>query len=358
MSDSLKELKERIYQEGTIGQLLEELGCDEIKLRANRSGDDLVTARLPNYPNKRAVQVYLSPHLNASIVTCGVSGDIYSVVGFILYQCQTFEEVKPYLYQISTYIRNALGYEHEKYEPPKPKTDYNWWLRDIQKARSREIEIFENEVLDEIILNEFVQYPWQGWIDEGISVETQKFFNIGFHVLTERVTIPVHNRYGQLIGIKGRYCGSEESIMRDKKYSYIYPCSKNIELFNLHNALPYIQQKKQVFILEGAKSTIKLWGWNVKNAVSIEGDRLHPVQTMLLKQMGLDVDFIFCWDKGKSKEFVESQIKQMKNRRVFYLFDNPEGIPSMDRFKDKESPTDGTFETFLDLLNNGIHRYC
>jgi DNA primase len=360
VSEDLKLLKERIYNEGTVGQLLEELGCDEIKLHSHRSGDDLVTARLPGSSNKRSVQVYLNPQLKSSIVNRGVEGNIYSIVGYILYGAKNFDEVRQNLYQIKTYICNALGYEdflNRKFEKPQPKVDWNWWLRDIQKARSRNIEITENEVLDEIILNEFIPYPWIGWVKEGISVETQKKFGIGFHVLTDRVTIPVHNSKGQLIGVKGRYVGNDPEILEHKKYSYIYPCSKNIELFNLHRALPHIKEKKRVFVLEAAKSTMKMTEWGFPETVSIEGDRLSPVQTMILKQLGLDIDFIFCWDKGKTKEFVEGQIKQMKNRRVFYLFDNPEQIPGMDRYEDKESPTDKTIDVFLDLYKNGIYRF-
>ena len=55
MTYSLKQLKERIYNEGAIGQLLEELGCDNIKINTKRSGDDLVTARLPG---SKTIEVY------------------------------------------------------------------------------------------------------------------------------------------------------------------------------------------------------------------------------------------------------------------------------------------------------------
>lgn len=111
MSD-LADLKERIYNDGNVPKLLEELGCENIVTKSNRGSDDLVTAKIPNYPNQRAIQIYLSPNLNANIVTCGISGDIFLVVGFFLYDCNTFEEVKSNLFQITTYIRNTLDYEH------------------------------------------------------------------------------------------------------------------------------------------------------------------------------------------------------------------------------------------------------
>ncbi|TVY09859.1 DNA primase [Paenibacillus cremeus] len=363
MSDSLKQLKERISQEdGNVEQLLEELGCDNVKRKEGRSGDDLVTARLPDSQNSRSVQIYINPNLNSYIVNRGIEGDIYSIVGYILYDCQTFDHVREHLYQIKTYICNTLGYENignDFADKPVPKTDWNWWLRDIQKQRKREIEITENHVLDPIVLNQFVHYPWLGWVHEGLSIRTQQEFGICYDLQTERVIIPVHNQYGQLIGAKGRYYGLDTRVIDEfgQKYIYVIPCSKSIELFNLFRALPYIKEKKQVFIVEGAKTTMFLWEWGIKNAVSIEGDRLSPVQAMLLKGIGLDIDLIFAWDKGKSKDFIEKQIKQIKNRNVYYLLDNPDGIPDIDRFKDKQSPTDNGYRIFMDLLENDIYKY-
>jgi DNA primase len=354
MSD-LSLLKERIYDDGTIKLLLEELGCDCVELKTNRSSDDLVTARLPDYPNKRAIQIYLSPQLNSNIVTCGVTGDIYSVVGYLLYGCESFDEVKAHLYQIKTFICNALSYDDMLNQPfikPEPKVDWNWWLRPIQKERVRDIEVVENSVLDEIVLNEFVSGGWWDWlVKDGISCDTQKEYGIGFYVRSEHVTIPIHNKYGQLIGVKGRYVGNDKELLEHKKYSYIYPCSKSIELYNLHRSLPYIKEKKEVIVVEGAKTTMKLWDCGIRNSVSIEGDKLNPVQVKLLKELGLDIDHLYVWDKGKDEEFVKKQIKQIKNRRVFYLFDNA------DRFEDKDSPTDKGIEIFLDLYKNDKHEY-
>ena len=352
MSDSLKQLKERIYNEGTLGQLLEELDCDNVKIHNGRSNDDLVTARLPGSKNTRGVQIYLSPILHTELVGRGISGDIYALVGYLLYDCMNFDEVRAKLYQIKTYICNALGYEHTSNDfEEKPKVDWNWWLRDIQKQRVKVYEITQNPVLESSILDEFIKYPWDGWHKEGISIETQLEFGIGYHLPTSRISIPIHNNRGELIGVKGRYVGQDKELLDHKKYSYIYACSKTIELFNYHRALEYIVEKKTVYIVEGAKSVMQLWSWGIKNAVSIEGDKISPVQVKLLKEIGLDIDLIFMWDKGKDEEFIKNQLRQFKSRRVFYLYDNE------DRFLDKQSPVDIGMDVFKDLLANDRHTY-
>lgn len=354
MSDSLKQLKERIYNEGTIGQLLEELNCDNIKIHSGRTSDDLVTARLPGSNNARGVQIYLNPILHTELVGRGISGDIYSLVGYLLYETKNFDEVRTKLYQIKTYICNALGYEHTSndFEENKPKNDWNYWLRGIQKQRTKTYEVIQNPVLDQSVLNEFVPYPWLGWYKEGIDIVTQMEFGIGFHIPTSRISIPIHNAAGKLIGVKGRYVGSDKELLDHKKYSYIYSCSKSIELFNFHRALNYISQKRRVYVVEGAKTVMTLWSWGIKNALSIEGDKVSPVQVKMLKDLGIDIDLIFMWDKGKNEDFVKNQLKQIKGRRVYYLYDN------QDRFLDKQSPVDRGKEVFKDLLLNDKHVYA
>ncbi|MFB5758965.1 DNA primase [Paenibacillus medicaginis] len=348
MSDSLRLLKERIYEEGTIGQLLEELGCDLIKVNHKRNGDPLVTARLPGSNNTRSVQIYLNPQLHTEIVNRGVSGDVYFLVGFILYDCRTFEDVKRNLYQIKTYICNALDYEHTSNDfIEKPKTDWNWWLRPIQKARTKEIEIRRNEIISESVLNQYINYPYYDWYNEGIELATQKLFGVGFDIDSERVTIPFHNAAGQLIGVKGRYIGGNKEISDSKKYSYLYSCSKSIELFNLHRALPYIKEKKECLVVEAAKTVMLLWSYGICNAVSIEGDKLSPVQAKLLKDLGLDIDFVFGWDKDKDQEYIKGQLKQIKNRRVYHLWD------SENLFSDpKASPADAGKDIWLKMYND------
>lgn len=351
MSDNLKDLKTRIYEDGTIGQLLEELGCDNIKVKSGRSGDDLVTARLPDSKNIRGAQVYLSPNLHIELVGEGISGDIYALVGYVLYDCQNFDDVRSKLYQISTYIRNVLGYEtpSANFHQEAPKTDWNWWLRDIQKQRPREYEVTKNRVLSNDVLSEFIPGAWMDWFKDDISIPAQIEFGVGFHIPSDRVTLQVHNAQGELIGIKGRYVGSDKEQLEHKKYNYIYSCSKSIELFNLHRALPYILESKKVFIFEGAKTTMKLWGWGIKNTVSIEGDKLNPIQAKLLKELGIDIELVWGWDKGKDEKFIYQQVRQIKGRRMSYLFDNN------DRFEDKQSPVDKGYDTFMDLVKNDAH---
>ena len=86
-----------------------------------------------------------------------------------------------------------------------------------------------NKVLDENILFDFLDLPNKMWEDEGISIETQRTYDIGFDILTKRITVPVRNKFGQLVGVKGRMLLDKDVNESDPKYIYIYKCNQSQE---------------------------------------------------------------------------------------------------------------------------------
>ena len=80
----------------------------------------------------------------------------------------------------------------------------------------------ENQIYDESILNQYVMYPYQGYIDENIDYETQQFFRIGFDVNTERVIFPICNSTGDIISIKGRTLDPAYKEKNLPKFLYLY----------------------------------------------------------------------------------------------------------------------------------------
>jgi len=346
----LKLLKKKIYEEEKIETLLDSLNCENIKLE--QSGN-LIVAQLPDGDNKRSIQIKNNENLTANIRSKGISGNIFSVIGYILYNATTFEEVRENLYQIIQYICNTLDYELEYFneEPEEKKTDWNWFLRDVQKDRKKDFKLNDipiNKVLDENIINQYIPILHQKWYNNGINFKTRKMFDIGYDLKSERIIFSVHDKYGELIGIKGRSINDQE----EKKYIYLYPCFKSIELFNYHRAYDFIQKTKRVYIFEGAKTTMFATQWGYPNCVSIEGDDISPVQVYLLKKLGIDIELYFLFDSGKDIKFIKQQINQIKNRKI-KVFKQDNGLLNI---KNKESPVDLGKETFIKLLNEYMIR--
>jgi len=344
----LKSLKQRIYDEEKIEPLLESLECENIHREQNKS---LICAKLPDRfesTNLRSIQIKNNENLTSYIRSRDISGDIFAIIGFILYDTTDFEQVKERLFDIVAYICNEFNYDiNNDFENPKKK-DWNYFLRPVKQKRKNELildSIPQNIELDKNIMNQYIPYLHINWFNEGISQKSRDKYHICYDLRTERIVFPIFNNKNQIISVKGRYAGEDENQI---KFLYLYNFYKSIELFNLNFAKDYIQYKKQGIVLESEKGCMLADQWGIKNTIAISGSDLSPYQIYKMKQLGMDIEWIFMFDADKDEDFVLKQIKQIKNRKIKYLKTE---LLSKD---EKESPTDRGKEVFLELLNNHL----
>ncbi len=342
-----KIILQRIYVENKIENLLAKLGCKNISYEQN---GQLITASLPDGDNKRSVQIKNNEHLNARIWSRGIENtNLYGVIGYIQYNSTTFDENKKHISEIKDWICSQFNW-HE-YEGVIIKEEVNdplLWLREIKKERLKKTCTKENKVLPGWVMSQYIHYPIKAWYDEGISCITQEEFQVAFDIDTERIVFPVHNKHGQIVSVKGRYIGDSQEILNSTKYIYLYKFDKSLELFNLWRADDYIKQKKQVIVLEGEKTVMKLWGLGCRNCVAIGGSVLSSYQIDALKEYGLDCEIILAWDKDKDENFIAKEIKKfhtIKVRNISVMYDN-KGLLSAG---DKDSPIDKGEEIFKKL---------
>lgn len=352
MRNDLPIIKERILEEDLIEKILEELECENIKPVGTRWEAGLPLSFGSN--NRRSVQVYCNSSLSSRVRSKGINGDIYLLIGYILYQVTTFEELKDVLHQVKYWICNTLGW-HEYLDVrddfEEEKKDYLAFLRPIQKSRKQRTRMKnfldkQNEVLSkEKVLNWYINLPHINFLEDGISIKTQREFEVMFDQTTERVVFPIYNRDGELVSVKGRYVGKDDYLLDELKYIYMFRFDKMIELFNLHRALPYIKECGEVVVFESEKSCMKAHQYGFKNTVAIMGSDLSPYQAHLLRQ--LDVNIIFAYDNDVDLDYIKSQAKQIKTRKCFYIKDD------LGLLGDKQAPVDKGEEVW-----RKIHEKC
>lgn len=349
----LQQIKKRIFEEEKIEELLEMMNCDFI---GTEQGGSLYTASLPDGSNRRSVQIKNNKDLNSDIRSRGINGDIFTIVSYIVNNIEGKEDINKDLPRSKQWICEKLGYLEfidEFYKETmynydeKPVPEYNSWLKKIQ---FKENSVQENEILDEETLNKYQIIPFYGWLKEGISSRTQREFQVGIDVYSDRIIFPVHNRYGELIGVKGRYCGDNKKIEDMYKYIYLDPCNKSIEFFNYHRAIPYITKYKEVIVVEGAKTVMILHTWGYKNVISIEGDSMSDRQINILKELGLDIKIIFAWDKDKDLEYVKKEVSRIHGRQRYAIADIENYL------EEKDSPTDKGKSVWERLYNENSYR--
>ena len=87
----------------------------------------------------------------------------------------------------------------------------------------------ESKIYDESILNQFSQCGNMRFLKDNISLRTQRFFEIGYDVESQGITIPIRNQFGQLMGVKERFNYDVED--GEIKYFYQSPCLMSNTLY-------------------------------------------------------------------------------------------------------------------------------
>lgn len=155
-------------------------------------------------------------------------------------------------------------------------------------------------------LNKYTDELPQEWLDEGMTEEALKTYNIRIDHNANRIVYPVFDAEDNFIGVKGR--------TRIKTYKEL-GLSKYMN-YNKIGILDYFQgwqqakfnTVKSVIIFEGIKSCIKAYGWNIKNTVAAETSKLSDGQVQLLIKNGF-AEVIIGFDSDQSFKSIVSDPK-------------------------------------------------
>lgn len=357
MSNDLAIIKERIYVEDKIEDILEYLDCEHIKKRGNRWESQLPVQYNSN--NRRSVQVYDNEHLTCVVRSRGIKGDIYTLVGYISFDYKATEDVQENLFKIKEWICTKLGWSEylvksrgNDFEEIEVQEDHLSFLRTVKKDRNKrknkkKFLSKENGILDkDMVYSRYIELPHENFLKDGINLETQHEFEVMFDLDSERVVFPIYNQYGDLVSIKGRYVGKNKRIMNEVKYIYLYSFDKTLELFNWYKALPYIKESGRVYLFESEKSVMKAWQYGYKNCVAFCGSDFSLAQLKLLKQV--DAELVFCFDKDVDFEHIQNQTSMINTRKCLYIRDED------DLLSDKDSPVDGGKAIWQTLVDKYI----
>lgn len=151
--------------------------------------------------------------------------------------------------------------------------------------------------LPEGLLGAFDYCP-NALLDAGFTESTLRAFDVGFDMQHYRITFPLRDLKGQLIGISGRTV--IDAWPRYKVYTEEYPVwglparpelEKRAILWNSHAVYPscYFGQLSYVVIVEGFKACMWLWQAGIMNVVALLGTYLSWEHRWMLERMGAQV---------------------------------------------------------------------
>lgn len=165
-----------------------------------------------------------------------------------------------------------------------------------QRKAQLQIEYSKVEKVQTVYRGNLVKYPESIAFLQArkISPETSRCFEIGFDASQKRITVPIHNHIGKLVGFTAR------TIEQDVKPKY-----KNTEnnsifnkselVFNEYRASDFIRESDECIFVEGHFDVISLWQAGIKNVVALQGTA-SPSSSILQRLSRKTKRFALCMD--------------------------------------------------------------
>lgn len=207
------------------------------------------------------------------------------------------------------------------------------------------------KVYDESTLDKYLKAPNVRFQRDHISLETQMEFGIGYDVETDRITIPIRDQHGSLMGIKGR--ANFEVNEETPKYLYLVPCQMSKTLFGYSTNYSSMYGGT-VMIFESEKSVLQCASYGYNNAVALGSNNLSEYQSKMIlslnpKQVIFMLDSDLPLENTKRNIDTLRSIAVMRDFKISY-FDWTEclDLPS------KASPSDEGKEVLEYILKENI----
>lgn len=161
--------------------------------------------------------------------------------------------------------------------------------------------------------------------DRGFTMKILQSWDIGYDEISQRITIPIRDHLGKLVGFKGRTCKKNENIkylvlgdtdLSKSKYGF-QTYKKSEFVFGLDRAIEdhYIK----CILIEGELNVIAMDQKGYNNVIGIAGSEFSEIQRDLIKEYCTEVIIFFDNDKagrGGTKKVVEMLSPYMPLRVV------------------------------------------
>lgn len=158
--------------------------------------------------------------------------------------------------------------------------------------------VLNHSQLPESLLGLFHYCP-VSLINEGFSEKTLNHFEIGYDAYHHRITFPIRDFQGNLIGISGRSFGDVQPRYKVYRQEYrafdipLHETDKSLTLWNGHSILEEVLDGSKevpfIVLVEGFKACMKVWQSGITNVVALLGSSISRAQAWFLERMGATV---------------------------------------------------------------------
>lgn len=267
--------------------------------------------------------------------TRGIEYDWYQDIYMAVRDCSNFKTID--------------GFVVEKYKS----------LHSRYESKKRNIELPE---YNKSVLECFIDYAPIEWLNDGISYETMKKFNIKYSISQNKIIIPHYDINNRLIGIRGRALNDWE-VENIGKYApikveniwYKHPLSMN--LYGLNFNKDNIAKTGICFIAEGEKSVLQSESFSYPNCTiaTCGSTGINKYQLNILMKVPNLQEIVLCYDREEKPGEEKYFNKLYENCKKYSHYINTSFIyPRNGEIELKQSPFDKGEQTFFELLRRRV----
>lgn len=346
-----QDIKEYIIVNDKIEYILEELGCHHI---TSHDSNRYITAGFPQmqghpYGDNTKAMSILTDSLHIESYTRNIK-DKYGNSDIISLVCAIKDL---YFTSALKWLCDTLNIDY--YSDETEDIPLSLQLTNMLSDMNGSLDGLEEDIklkpINENILNTYYKCGNDLFLKDGVSLKTQREFEIGVDLDSQRITIPIRDELSTLVGVKGRLFTKSKNTYEDK-YIYLERCSKSKILYGLYKTMNYIKQENKCIVVESEKSVLALWDVGIRNVVSVSGHSLSRYQVEMITRLGIE-EVILCYDQDVNRlengkvdrsEYVKEANKFIQEIKVTAMVDL-----NGNYLLEKESPVDN-MEKFYKLF--------
>lgn len=283
-------LKEEILKGDNLIKVLSYFGYENITER----GDE-IRCSYGIDTNPSSIKIKKNEILGAVDFSRDVKGDIFTLI---------MENRKKTFQEVVAEINSLLGIKYHYVKEDKSGSIARI-LDDLELKKKKEIQYYEDVYL------QCYKDVWnKRFLEDGISIKTQKKFEVMYDEESERIVIPHRSIEGKLLGVVGRtnISGEDKPL---NKYICLLPFSKTVSLYGILQNYKHLFKAKRIYVGESEKFVMQLDTMNINNAVSLGGSNISKEQMVLLLKLHPE-EIVFCFDEGLDIFKVYNQINRFK----------------------------------------------
>lgn len=339
---SCKDIKEQLTTNDVI-RILELLGSTSIK---DENEQYLTSSTICHHGDSHKLYYYKNTKTFQCYTNCGCM-DVFTLIQ----------------HSKSVELQDAIRWISDNFNISKTHTPTGY-LTDwkfINGYKTKSFEVKEFQYYDKNILNIFQKAYYKGWLDEHISIESMKKYDIMYCAYNQQIVIPHYDINGGLIGIRVRNLNYETN--GNSKYSpfydgfTMYNHSLGNNLYGLHKNKNCIKNSMKVMLVESEKSVLQCDSYfGEKNfSLALCGSNLTKQQIKILRDLGVN-KVILALDKQYKNigddEYIKwiEHLKRIEQNLTPY-FNVKILLDLHNELNYKDSPTDHGKDILLKILS-------